>query len=145
VGTKRAKQQVTIDAPPQACFDALLDYERMPAWQSSVKSCEVLARDGDGRGTEVAWEIDAKVRSVAYRLQYSYDEPRWIGCRYVEGDVKDLEGEYTLDDAGDGTTLATFSLEIDPGMWVPGKVAGMLNEQVMKRSLEDLKRYVESG
>lgn len=145
MGRKRAEQQVVVEASPHVCFAALTDYERMPAWQSTVTSCEVLSRDAEGRGREVAWSVDAKVRSISYRLEYTYEEPHWIGYRYVGGDVHDLEGEYTLEDRGDGTTLATYSLRVDPGTWVPGKVADMLSEQVMKRSLEDLKRHVEGG
>ena len=134
-----------VAAPPQACFDALLDYERMPDWQSAVKSCEVIERDSRGRGLEVEWEIDARLRAVSYRLAYSYEEPHWIGCRFVEGDVKNVEGEYTLEDRGDGTTLATLMLDIDPGTWVPGKLRKLLSDQVMKGSLQDLKRHVEEG
>jgi uncharacterized membrane protein len=135
---------MVVEAPPAECFAALTDYERMPDWQSAVRSCEVVARDGDGLATEVDWKIDAKVRSVSYRLQYAYDEPTWIGCRRIDGDVKDLDAEYTFEDRGDGTTLAIFSLRVDPGRWVPGKVADMLSDQVMRRSLEDLKRYLEA-
>jgi hypothetical protein len=63
---------------------------------------------------------------------------------YVEGDVRSVDGDYVLEDRGDGTTLATYSLEIDPGIWLPGRVKKMLTEQVMKRSVEDLKRRVEN-
>jgi uncharacterized membrane protein len=145
MGKRAAEQQVVIQAAPKDCYDALLDYESMPAWQSTVKTCEVVSRDEKGRGKEVAWEIDAKLRAVSYTLEYQYEEPHRIACRFVEGDVKDLDGEYIFEDRGDDTTLATFSLRIDPGMWIPGKVAGMLNDQVMKRSLEDLKSHVEAG
>lgn len=141
---RRAEQQVVVEASPHACFGALTDYERMPEWQSTVRSCEVLSVDRQGRARQVAWEIDAKLRSVTYRLEYSYEAPSWIGCSYVEGDVQDLEAEYTFEDRGDGTTLATFSLRVDPGAWVPRRVADMLSDQVMKRSLEDLKRHVEA-
>jgi hypothetical protein len=105
---------------------------------------EVLSRDDDGRGRDVRFEIDAKVRRVAYTLRYSYDEPRLITWDYVDGDVKSVDGEYTFEDAGDGTTVATYSLAIDPGVWLPGPVKGMLTDQVMKRSVEDLKRRVET-
>ena len=144
MAAKRAEQQVVVEATPHACFAALTDYERIAGWQSTVKSCKVVSRDRDGRGREVDWKIDAKVRSVSYRLEYSYEEPHWIGCRYVDGDVEDLDAEYIFEDRGDGTTLATFSLRVEPGTWLPGKVVDMLNDQVMKRSLEDLKRHVES-
>lgn len=145
MGAKRAEQQVVIEGPSAACFEELTDYEEIPSWQSTVRSCEVLSRDGDGRGRTVAWEIDAKVRSLSYTLEYSYDEPHWIGCALVEGDVRDLDAEYVFEDREDGTTLATFSLRVDPGTWVPGRVAQILNDQVMRRSLEDLKRRVEGG
>lgn len=142
---KRAEQQVVIEGSPQACFDALTDYDEIASWQSTVRSCEVVSRDAAGRGQVVDWEIDAKVRSVSYRLEYSYEPPHWIGCRYLDGDVRDLDAEYIFEDRGDGSTLATFSLRVDPGTWVPGKVVDVLNDQVMKRSLEDLKRRVEAG
>ena len=129
---KRVEHQVTIDGLPQACFDALTDYETFTQWQDAVKSCEVISRDGDGRGREVAFEVDARVKTINYRLEYSYEEPHLITWDYLEGDVKEIDGEYTFEDNGDGTTLATYSLRIDPGVWVPGKLAKILNEQVMR-------------
>jgi hypothetical protein len=82
---------------------------------------------------------------VTYVLSYRYEPPSWIGYSYVDGDIRDVEGEYTFEDRGDGTTLATLSLRIDPGMWVPGPVASLLGDQVLKRSLEDLKLRIESA
>ena len=70
MAAKRAEQQVVVEASPHACFAALTDYERMADWQSTVNSCEVVSRDREGRGREVDWKIDAKLRSISYRLQY---------------------------------------------------------------------------
>jgi uncharacterized membrane protein len=144
VGRKRAEHSLIVDAPAPACFDALVDYETFPEWQQAVRSVEVVTRYPDGRGREVAFEIDAKVRQVSYRLEYAYDEPHLITWDYLGGDIKDVDGEYRLEDRGDGTTLATYALALDPGVWLPGPVAKVLNDQVMKRSVEDLKRHVES-
>ena len=145
MGRKRAEHSLVVEASPQACFDALTDYESFPDWQQAVKSVEVVSRYPDGLGREVAFEIDAKVRRVSYRLEYSYERPYLITWDYLGGDVKDVDGEFTLEDRGDGTTLATYSLALDPGVWLPGPVARVLNDQVMKRSVEDLKRHVESS
>jgi coenzyme Q-binding protein COQ10 len=142
---KRASQSVVIDGTPQECFDAITDYESFPGWQNAVKSVDVVSRDRDGRGREVEFEIDAKVKTVRYTLAYSYEEPSRITWDYLDGDVKDVDGEYTFEEDGDGSTLATYSLAIDPGVWVPGKIRSMLTEQVMKGSVEDLKRRVEGG
>jgi hypothetical protein len=43
----------------------------------------------------------------------------------------------------DGGTHVTFHLRIDPGLRVPGRIARMLNDAVMGRALQDLKRRVE--
>ena len=142
---KRAERQVEIAGPPEACFEAITDYETFPDWQRAVKDVEVLSRDRHGRGKEVAFEIDAKLRTVRYTLDYSYEEPHLVSWSYVEGDPKDVDGELVLEARADGATLATYSLRIDPGMWVPGPVVTLLNEQVMQGALEDLKARVEAG
>jgi uncharacterized membrane protein len=145
VGSKRAERQIEIEATPRECFDALLEYETFPDWQRAVKSTEVLSRHRDGKGKEVEFEIDAKIKTVRYTLDYSYEEPHMVTWRYVEGDVKDVDGELVLEDRGDGTTLATYALRIDPGVWMPGRLADLLNEQVMQGVMDDLKRRVESN
>ena len=135
---------MVIDAEPTVCFDQITDYETFPEWQAAVKEVDVLSRDGDGRGLEVRFDIDARVRSVSYTLRYSYERPHLVTWEYVDGDVKAVDGEFVFEDQRDGTTLATYSLDIDPGVWLPGRVKKMLTEQVMKRSVEDLKRRVEN-
>jgi uncharacterized membrane protein len=144
VGARRAERQIVIEAPPLPCFQALLEYESFPDWQRAVKHVEVLTRDEAGRGKQVAFEIDAKLRSVRYTLDYRYEEPHLVGWRYVEGDVRDVDGELVLEDRGDGTTLATYALRLDPGVWLPGRLADMLSERVMQGAMEDLKQRVES-
>ncbi len=143
MGTRRAERQIVIEERPQRCFETLVDYESFPEWQRAVKGVDVMSRDAEGRGKEVAFEIDAKVKTVRYTLEYGYEEPHLITWRYVEGDVRDVEGEFVLEDQGDGTTLATYALRIDPGVWLPGRVASMLNEHVMQGAVEDLKARVE--
>jgi uncharacterized protein YndB with AHSA1/START domain len=143
VARKRAERQIVIDASPRRCFDALVDYESFPDWQRAVQACEVLTRDREGRGKEVAFEVDAKVKSINYTLDYSYEEPHLISWRYVEGDVRDVDGEFVFEDQGDGTTLATYALRIDPGLPLPGRILNLLSEQVMQGSMEDLKHRVE--
>lgn len=145
MGARTAERQIHVQASPSDCFDALTDFESYPDWQDAVKECEVHSRDPSGRGRRVSFVIDAKIRSVEYTLDYSYEEPHLVTWDYVEGDVREIEGEYVLEDLGDGTTLATYTLRIDPGVWMPGPLAKVLNEQVMRRSVEDLKARVENG
>ncbi len=145
MGSRTAERQILVEGPPEDCFAALTDFKTYPDWQDAVKECEIHTRDSEGRARRVSFLIDAKVRSVAYMLDYSYEEPHLISWDYVEGDVRELEGEYVLEDAQAGSTLATYTLRIDPGVWLPGPIAKVLNDQVMRRSVEDLKARVENG
>lgn len=138
-----ARQSTTIEATPQACFDAMLDYDRLPEWQSSIKSLEVLERDEQGRGSLVEYILDAKVRTVRYTLRLVYEEPHSISCEYVEGDFRNLSAQWRFHDAGDGRTTAGLELELDPGRFVPGPVRSRIQEYVMSRSVRELKVHLE--
>jgi uncharacterized membrane protein len=145
VGRKHAEHSAEIGGSPERCFEELLDYESFPDWQRAVKSVEVLNRDSAGRGRDVEFQIDAKVKSVRYVLRYSYDPPGRIAWEYLEGDVKDVDGEFLLEALNGAGTLATYRLRLDPGVWMPGPIQRVLSDQVMKGAVDDLKRRVESG
>lgn len=138
-----ATQEIIVAGSPSDCFAVLTDYERMPEWQSRVTRCVVLARDEEGRGRDVEYQVDAKLRQVRYRLRHRYQATRWIGSEYLGGDFRAFEGEYELEEQ-DHRTRARLRLRIDPGMRLPGHVVRMLNQAVMGQSLRDLKQRVEA-
>ena len=131
-------QSAEIEATPQECFDVLTDYEALPEWQGAVKAVRVLERDEHGRGAVVEYEVDAKVKTVTYRLRQVYDEPQRLASEYVGGDFRDMSGEWRLTSIGAGRTRAELDLDIDPGRFVPGPVRGLIADAVMKRALTDL-------
>jgi ribosome-associated toxin RatA of RatAB toxin-antitoxin module len=136
----RGEHAAEVEASPEACFEAIVDYESFPEWQRAVERAEVLERYPDGLGKVVEFDVDAKFRRVTYRLRYHYDRPARVWWDFIDGDgVEHVDGEFLFEPAGTGT-LATYRLGIDAGIPIPGLVARRLNEQVMKRSVEDLKR-----
>jgi ribosome-associated toxin RatA of RatAB toxin-antitoxin module len=134
-----------IAATPQQCYDALSDFERVPDWQGAVRSIEVLERDDEGRGTVVAYEVDAKVKRVRYTLRQVHEPPHRLGSEYLEGDFRDFSGEWRFVDLGSKRTRAELDLRIDPGRFVPGPIRSAISDAVMRRALRDLKAHLESG
>jgi hypothetical protein len=145
VGIHHAEQSAEIGGSPEACFEAITDYESFPAWQDAVQTAEVLERYPDGLGEVVRFEIDAKVKRISYTLRYRYDRPARIWWEFIAGEgVGHVEGEYLLEALGGGErTIATYRLGIDPGIPVPGLIARRLNQGVMRRSVSDLREEVE--
>jgi uncharacterized membrane protein len=144
MGLHWAEHSVEIAGTPDECFDAIVDYETFPKWQNAVEATEVLERDRRKLGKLVRLQVDGKVRKVRYVLRYHYDRPKRLWWDFVEGEgVKNIEGEYLFQDLGNGFTRATYKLGVDPGMGIPGAVAKRVNQQVMKRSVHDLKGEVE--
>ena len=137
-------QAAEIAAPPQACFDALTDFEWLPEWQGAVRDVEVLERDGEGRGTVVEYVVDARLKTVRYRLRQIYDEPRRLASEYLGGDFRDFCGEWRfVPVAGGRRTRAELDLRIDPGRFVPRVVRKAIADAVVRRALRDLKAHLE--
>lgn len=146
MGVEHAERSIEIDAPPAGCFDAVLDFESYPEWQSAVVECRVHERDDEGRGSVVETLVDARVRQVRYVLAYAYDRPGRVSWDLVEGDPASIEGEYVFEPSAGGT-LATYRLAVDIGRYsllVPADVRRKATEALMSESVAELKARVES-
>ena len=140
MGASASEHAEVIVGSPADCLAALLDFPSYPDWQTAVKSAEILQ---EGPDPVVEFHVDAKVRTVRYVLRYHPEPPARLSWEYVEGDMRSVAGEYALADLGDGTTRATYRLEIDPGRFVPGPLRRALTDGVMRRSVRELKARVE--
>jgi uncharacterized membrane protein len=148
MGKITGERSVEIDAPIQRVFDVAADIEGAPAWQGSLKEVAVLQRDGDGLATLVDMVNDAKVKTVKNQLRFTYDAPTSIRWRQEKGDVKSLDGRWTLEDLGGDRTRATYALEVDPGrmlgMLMRGPVEGQVRDFLLGNAADGLKRTAES-
>src|SRR3954465_2512313 len=108
-------QTAEIDATPERCFEVLTDYEHLPEWQGAGRAARVLERDDHGGGSLVGYEVDARVKTVRYRLKQVYDEPRRLASEYLGGDFRDFSGEWRFEPAGDGRTRAELHPTLHPG------------------------------
>jgi uncharacterized membrane protein len=133
-----------VNAPADKIIEALTDFETLADWQASVLECEVLERDGDGRGSLIRMKVDAKIRKMDYIVRYSYDLPGSLGWDQVSGDLKENTGRYTFTPREDGGTDVTVDIVAEVGFFVPGPMKNLIRDQSLKNSMRELKKRVEA-
>jgi len=142
----QASQSVVVNATPEQCFAVATDFEHYPAWATDVKEATVLARDAQGRATEVEFRTSALGRSTHYTLRYDYsDAPRAMSWQMVKGDImRTIDGAYTFTPAGGGGTDVTYTLSIELIVPLPGFVKRRAEVRIVN-SVKDLKARIESA
>jgi uncharacterized protein YndB with AHSA1/START domain len=149
MGNIRGEKTVEIDAPVERCYEIAADIDHAPDWQGSLKDVEILSRDAEGRAEVVETVSDAKVKDVRTRLRFSYDPPGAVRWTQEKGDLKSLDGWWTLEDLGGGRTRASYGLDADPGrmlgMLLRGPVEGKVRDFLLGSAAEGLKARAEQG
>ncbi|HEX6131770.1 MAG TPA: SRPBCC family protein [Actinomycetota bacterium] len=145
---EHAEGSITIDAPLVDVMEVIEDYEAYPEW-AEVDRVDVRERGEGGRATEVAFEVHVPVLgTAAYVLRYQY-APGDTGVSWVSkearGAIREIRGEYLLDELDERTTEVTYRLGVELGALVPGFVRTEGARRVIENALERLKRRVEMG
>ena len=145
---EQAEGSVVVEAPLEEIMEVIEDYESYPQW-ADVRLVEVRQRGEGGRATEVYFEVDVPVLGkAAYILRYRY-APGDTGVSWVtteaRGAIRDIRGEYLLDELPDGGTKVTYRLAVELGVLVPGFLRSEGGRRVIENALEKLKRRVEMG
>jgi uncharacterized membrane protein len=140
---EKVSDSIDIKATAEQIFEVTTDFATYPDWNANIKNVEVKEEDDEGYPTQVWFEVDAKVRTVRYTLEYDYSNaPASFSWDLVDGDVKELSGSYGFDEFDDVTEV-TYELSIEPGFPLPGFMKRQAEKQIMKGALQDLKKRVE--
>jgi ribosome-associated toxin RatA of RatAB toxin-antitoxin module len=138
-----------IDAPLDRVWALVQDVESAPDWQGGLRSMQALDRDGEGRAIRCEAETDAKVRTVKSIVRFSYDGPATLSWTQEKGDLKSVDGSWTLEDLGADRTRATYALEVDLGrtlsMIVRGPLVDALRHMLVASRAGELKKQIESA
>ena len=138
-----------INAPIEKVYEIAADVESSPKWQPEIKDAEVLKKDKDGNQILVRTKADAKVKVMTSEIEFSYDAPNGLSWKQVKGDSKSLVGSWELEDLGDGTTKATYSMTVDLGralsLVIRGPIVDVLRGQLVDSMPGKLKAYVEAN
>jgi carbon monoxide dehydrogenase subunit G len=142
---ERTEGSIEVAAPPTKIMDVIADFPAYPEW-AGVKSAEVLEADPDGWPTRVKMSVSQMGFNADYTLAYQYaPDDGGLSWTTVEatGAVKDIQGEYLLEPAGD-LTKVTYRLALDLNISLPGFMRRQGEKQVVNNALSGLKKRVES-
>jgi ribosome-associated toxin RatA of RatAB toxin-antitoxin module len=140
--------EVEVDVPVERFFELVRDYDRYPEFVPTVKKCR--ARRGPA-GTEVDYELDLGIKTIAYTLQLVEEPPHRVSWSLVRGEwMKVSNGSWDLSDQG-GRTRAVYSVDIQiqkpplvPQLLVD-RVTDELTRVQLPRMLQAFKRRAERG
>jgi ribosome-associated toxin RatA of RatAB toxin-antitoxin module len=133
---------IEIDADPDRILDVVTDIDSYPDWMPAFKEAKVIERDDSGRPKTAEFVVDARLKTLHYKLAYDYPQ-NGISWEKTEGDVKQIKGSYSFEPTGEDT-LVTYSYEIDPGFSVPGFLMRQGVKMMVSSALNDLKKRAES-
>ena len=137
-------ESIEIKASPEHILQVVSDIDTYPTWMDEYREATVLERDEQGRPTRAHFEMDTKLKTVRYVLDYSYPEGGVAWESEKGGDVKLIKGSYTLSPSGDATTV-TCEFQMDPGFPVPSFILRRRVKMIVARTLDELKSRVEGG
>lgn len=137
---------ISVAAPLDTCWAIATDFEKYPDWAKDVKSAVVVARDEQGRATEVEFRTSALGRSTHYTLAYDYGAaPHRLAWRMLKGDImRAVDGAYMFAPDDSGGVVVTYNLSIELIVPLPGFVKRRAEVRILN-TVKELKVRAEAA
>lgn len=134
-------ETIEINATPKECFAVITDYEAYPEYNKNLKSVTVAGKKG--ANCEVTYELDL-IKKIYYTLKMHCKAPHKIEWKLVKGDImKKNEGHWQLEEVRKGVTKASYHLDIELTLWVPGPITKMLVGKNLPEMMRGFKERIE--
>ena len=142
--SEQTSSTIAIEATAAAVMSVIADLESYPEWTGSVRSVEVLTRDGEGRPSRATFVLDAGVVKDTYTLEYTWHGDESVSWTLVEAQMLTaMDGSYRLTDQGEAGTVVEYVLTLDLKMPMIGLLRRKAEKVVTDTALKELKRRVE--
>ncbi|MCB9545063.1 MAG: SRPBCC family protein [Myxococcales bacterium] len=137
-----ATHSVVIEAPPEAVYGLVTDFESYPSFVPNQVGARIVSAEG-----EHAWQVEFEL-SVAKKLRYTLDlkgDPgRSVRWTLVAGDMMEQNvGGWTLEALPGGKTRATYAIDVKLRGFVPRSISRALIERTLPANLDAFKREAE--
>lgn len=139
----QVSQSIEIDATPQQCFDVVFDFKTYPEYLKETKS--VVIEKKSGQTVDVTFSLEV-IKKISYTLKMVGKPPKKISWTLLKADLmKENKGSWTFEATKSGGTKATYDVEVEFGLFVPGMIAKMLIGNSLPGMLKAVKQRVEAS
>lgn len=137
----KATESIEINASPKTCYDVITDYVNYPKFLK--ETTKVVVDETKGNTFVVTFTLDL-IKKFSYTLKITGKPPGSVKWSFVKGEImKSNDGEWTLKEVEKGVTLATYSVDVNLGLFVPGAISKMLIGSNLPTMLKAFKKRIE--
>lgn len=136
-------QSIEINATPEECYQVIFDFESYPDYLKESK--EVTVEKKSAHTVDVTFGVEI-IKKITYTLKMVGKPPKKINWNLVRGDLmKKNSGSWTFESMKRKSgTKATYDLDVEFGLFVPGAIAKMLIGSNLPDMLKAVKQRIES-
>ena len=141
-------ETIDIDAPAERVWAVVAeDVENARRWTSNLDKVEKLTDGPPGKDTRYRYHLDIGGHKEKLEVvQDVFNRPKKCSGRFVSGPLKG-KWSYTYTQRKDGSTRLVYDMDYQLGGLLRF-ATGVLGPQYaagIRKSMESLKRYIESG
>jgi uncharacterized membrane protein len=144
----KIREQIDLDAPPERVWAVVAeDVKNAPRWTAYLDRVEKLDERAPGKGTRYRYHLDLPGTRVTLEVEQDvYQKPKKCAGRFIKGPLKGT-WTYTYSQRKDGSTRLTYEMdyELTGLLRFAGGLLGPQYAAGIHKSMESLKRYIESG
>lgn len=105
-------------------YEAIIHYEAYPEFADTVVKIQVLEQREDGARVQFFVNL---IREFTYVLDLKHEPMRRVSWRLVCGDLfNKMDGSWDLKPLDDGRLEVTYSLDVEPKLFLPGFILNRL-------------------
>lgn len=134
-------REIVIEAPIDAAYAVITDFAKYPQFLNDMTAVKLI------KATKTAAEVSFHLnlfKKVEYTLSFTLKNPTTVSWKLKSSTMlRKNSGSWKLKKLDATTTEATYSLDVEMGLLVPGMISKMLIAQSLPGTLKAFKSRIE--
>lgn len=135
-------REIVIEAPIDAAYAVITDFAKYPQFLKDMTAVKLI------KATKTAAEVVFRLnlfKEVEYTLSFALKSPTTVSWKLKSSTMlRKNSGSWKLKKLDATTTEATYSLDVEMGLLVPGMISKMLIAQSLPGTLKAFKSRIET-